>query len=141
MWAALRTDYFALVFNPCSCLQPCAPDWSCPAAVPAASPPTLSCRGLQLKVPEVVPFRLTQTLVGALGVTGVEGGFRRGCERALSALNANAAPLCALLEASLLDPGADWEAEAAARAASRVSRQEREGASLLEGSCWPESFE
>lgn len=34
-------------------------------------PPTLPiCRGLQLKVPEVVPFRLTQTLVEALGVAG-----------------------------------------------------------------------
>jgi hypothetical protein len=32
------------------------------------------CRGLQLKVPEVVPFRLTQTLVAALGVTGAAAG-------------------------------------------------------------------
>lgn len=71
-------------------------------------------------MPEVVPFRLTQTLVEALGVTGVEGGFRRGCERALGTLRANTGPLCALLEACLLDPGVDWEAEALAKASTRV---------------------
>ena len=33
--------------------------------------------GLALAVPEVVPFRLTQNLVDALGVTGYEGVFRQ----------------------------------------------------------------
>lgn len=77
-------------------------------------------------MPEVVPFRLTQTLADALGVTGMEGGFRMGCERTLRTLRANAAPLCALLEASLLDLGVDWEAEGAAKAASRVSSRRTE---------------
>lgn len=117
---------------------------------------------MQLKVPELVPFRLTQTLVSALGLAGgqaallgtltashavppsacmprsacmlgadmihaprappagVEGGFRAGCERTLRVLRANSAPLRALLGAALRDPGVDWDAEPAAKAASKV---------------------
>ena len=30
--------------------------------------------GRRLRVPEIVPFRLTQTLQAALGATGIEGG-------------------------------------------------------------------
>ena len=120
-------------------------------------------------MPEVVPFRLTQTLVEALGLAGgtaaayagfrraspacptmhdtsaavarptrppitsrhalfplplpaagPKGRFRAGCERTLHALRANAAPLAALLEAALLDAAVDWDAEAAAKAASKV---------------------
>ena len=52
--------------------------------------------------------------------TGVEGPFRRGCERALAALRANAGPLATLLELALTDPGVDWEAEGGAKAASKV---------------------
>jgi hypothetical protein len=54
---------------------------------------------------------------------GVEGAFRLGCERALGALRANSAPLCALLQASLLDPRVDWDSEAAAKAASKAFGQ------------------
>lgn len=125
-------------------------------------------------MPEVVPFRLTQTLVEALGIAGAhaatpppyptsaackapevrqhgapvcsahathlphpshpptpclpptagpEGRFRLGCERTLRALRANAAPLVALLGAALCDPGVDWDAEAAAKAASKVGNR------------------
>lgn len=37
-------------------------------------------KGMQLRVPEKVPFRLTQNLSTALGLTGVEGLFRHACE-------------------------------------------------------------
>ena len=43
-------------------------------------------KGTKLKVPEVVPFRLTPMLQAALGVTAVEGRFRLGCEAALRTL-------------------------------------------------------
>ena len=33
-------------------------------------------RGQQLRVPETVPFRLTQNMVQAMGPTGTEGPFR-----------------------------------------------------------------
>lgn len=35
-------------------------------------------KGKTFEIPERVPFRLTHNLVDALGVTGVEGGWRQG---------------------------------------------------------------
>ena len=37
-------------------------------------------KGKTLKVPETVPFRLTNSLLAALGVTAVEGRFRCSAE-------------------------------------------------------------
>ena len=34
-------------------------------------------KGARLRVPEVVPFRMTHTMQAALGFNGVEGNFRR----------------------------------------------------------------
>lgn len=38
-------------------------------------------KGKSLRVPEKVPFRMTQNIETALGVTGVEGVFRLSCEQ------------------------------------------------------------
>jgi hypothetical protein len=70
-------------------------------------------KGLDLKVPEIVPFRLTQTLQTALGVTGVEGTLRGGCEATLRVLRAHRRPLLALLEAFVFDPLVEWTAPGA----------------------------
>ena len=45
----------------------------------------LACclQGLTLNEPEVVPFRLTQNMIDAFGVAGVEGVFRKTCEVSL----------------------------------------------------------
>lgn len=37
--------------------------------------------GKSLRVPEKVPFRMTQNIETAFGVTGVEGVFRLSCEQ------------------------------------------------------------
>ena len=42
--------------------------------------------GKQLPTPETVPFRLTRDLVDGMGVTGVEGVFRRCCEKTIEVL-------------------------------------------------------
>ena len=42
-----------------------------------------------LEKPELVPFRLTQNCVAAMGVTGVEGVFRQCCETAMEVLRSN----------------------------------------------------
>lgn len=42
---------------------------------------SLSFQGKSLRVPEKVPFRMTQNIETALGVTGVEGVFRLSCEQ------------------------------------------------------------
>ena len=78
-------------------------------------------KGALLRVPEVVPFRLTPALQAALGPTGKEGAFRAACERALRSLRASRAPLAALLALLLEDPGVDWAAEREAQAARRAA--------------------
>ncbi|CAK8695398.1 unnamed protein product [Clavelina lepadiformis] len=65
-------------------------------------------KGLQLRVPERVPFRLTQNLLRALGLTGVEGIFRNSCEQVLSTLRKGRETLLTLLEAFVYDPLVDW---------------------------------
>jgi PI-3-kinase-related kinase SMG-1 len=49
-------------------------------------------KGLQLKVPERVPFRMTQNMQEALGLTGPEGNFRTACEHVLRVMRKYARP-------------------------------------------------
>ncbi|KAL0019463.1 hypothetical protein WJX77_007420 [Trebouxia sp. C0004] len=65
-------------------------------------------KGQQLRVPEIVPFRLTHTLQAALGATGVEGAFRRGCEHVMRVARRNSTSLSSLLQSVLLDPLVTW---------------------------------
>ncbi|KAK9839154.1 hypothetical protein WJX74_010625 [Apatococcus lobatus] len=65
-------------------------------------------QGRNLRVPEIVPFRLTPTLQAALGVTGVEGTFRGSCEQILSLARSQGTSLTEVLQAILTDPLLDW---------------------------------
>ncbi|XP_014248245.1 serine/threonine-protein kinase SMG1 isoform X2 [Cimex lectularius] len=65
-------------------------------------------KGKTLRVPEKVPFRLTQNLRAALGVTGIEGIYRQTCERVLEVLKSGQETLLTLLEAFVYDPLIDW---------------------------------
>lgn len=65
-------------------------------------------KGLKLRVPEVVPFRLTQNMVSAMGVCGYEGVFRTVCEVVMRLVRRNADALLSQLESFLYDPLADW---------------------------------
>ena len=76
-------------------------------------------KGLRLRVPEIVPFRMTQTMQAALGLTGVEGTFRSSCEHAMRVLRRNKETLLTLLEAFVYDPLVDWAAEKAAQEARK----------------------
>jgi PI-3-kinase-related kinase SMG-1 len=70
-------------------------------------------KGLKLRVPEIVPFRLTQNMHRALGLTGVEGTFRITCEHVLRVLRKSRETLLTLLEAFVYDPLVDWTADRA----------------------------
>ncbi|GMH23554.1 hypothetical protein Nepgr_025397 [Nepenthes gracilis] len=65
-------------------------------------------KGQRLKVPEIVPFRLTQTLEAALGLTGVEGVFRANCEAVIGVLRKNKDIILMLLEVFVWDPLIEW---------------------------------
>ncbi|XP_055371499.1 serine/threonine-protein kinase Smg1 [Condylostylus longicornis] len=65
-------------------------------------------KGKTLRVPERIPFRMTQNLEEALGITGIEGIFRLTCEHVLKTLRKEREILLTLLEAFVYDPLVDW---------------------------------
>lgn len=65
-------------------------------------------KGKNLRVPERVPFRMTQNIETALGVTGIEGIFRLSCEHVLRTMRKGRETLLTLLEAFVYDPLVDW---------------------------------
>ncbi|KAI8979953.1 hypothetical protein BDB01DRAFT_798216 [Pilobolus umbonatus] len=69
-------------------------------------------KGKRLRVPELVPYRLTQNLYNALGITGVDGQFRSAAEETLRVLRKYKEVLITLLDAFVYDPLVDWESEA-----------------------------
>jgi len=73
-------------------------------------------RGTKLHVPEVVPFRLTQSFVAGLGATGVEGKFKLEAEAGLVAVRKNMKPLSMLLRSFIEDPLISWAPEVGIKA-------------------------
>jgi len=61
-------------------------------------------KGESLKVPEMVPFRLTHNMVDAMGVSGYGGGFERTCCNTMRVLRANRDALMNVLETCMHDP-------------------------------------
>lgn len=66
-------------------------------------------KGITLPVPEIVPFRLTQNLIDAMGICGTEGKFRATCESVGHVIRDHEAPLMNILEALIHDPLLDWK--------------------------------
>ncbi|CAB3408298.1 unnamed protein product [Caenorhabditis bovis] len=65
-------------------------------------------KGRNLRIPETVPFRLTQNMVNALGPSFIQGTFRESCIHVLSTLRAGKTALRMLLDAFVYDPLVDW---------------------------------
>lgn len=68
-------------------------------------------KGLSLPTPEIVPFRLTQNMVAAMGITGIEGTFRITSEVTGQILRDNEASLMNILETLIYDPLLDWKTQ------------------------------
>ena len=65
-------------------------------------------QGRVLPVPEVVPFRLTRDLIDGMGITGIEGVFRRCCEFTLEALRNESYSIMTILDVLRYDPLYSW---------------------------------
>ena len=65
-------------------------------------------KGLGLARPEIVPFRLTPTLVDAMGPTGIEGTFRMTMVHCMNVLRSNKELLLSVLEPFIRDPTVAW---------------------------------
>ena len=64
--------------------------------------------GSKLRVPEMVPFRLTQNLRHALGPVDIEGNFRISCERILEIFIKEQETILYLLKSFVNDPLVNW---------------------------------
>jgi len=65
-------------------------------------------QGRALRVPELVPFRLTRDMVAVLGCLGTCGPFQRCCEATLDVLRSTAALVIAIAEVFVYDPVYHW---------------------------------
>lgn len=61
-------------------------------------------KGETFTVPERVPFRLTENMVDAMGLTRYEGSFRRTCEMTMKVMRKNKEMVLSVLETFLHDP-------------------------------------
>ncbi|XP_019720538.1 serine-protein kinase ATM [Hippocampus comes] len=65
-------------------------------------------QGKILPTPETVPFRLSRDIVDGMGITGVEGVFRRCCEKTMGVMRTYQEALLTIVEVLLYDPLFDW---------------------------------
>ena len=78
-------------------------------------------KGLNLVVPEIVPFRLTPHMVDGMGIAGVDGVFRRSCEISMGVLRGNKDLLMSMLEAFVVDPLVDYNKSKASKSGNKQS--------------------
>ncbi|KAI5191427.1 serine/threonine-protein kinase ATR [Nematocida minor] len=77
-------------------------------------------KGLSLRVPETVPFRLTQNIVDAFGPTKEEGQYKLTLERVLKFLSLNKDLIVANLLGFVHDPLGEWTGRNNAKMAIQV---------------------
>lgn len=65
-------------------------------------------QGKCLPTPELIPFRLTRDMVSALGPSGVEGVYRKSCEKTMEVLRQNKSTILTIVEVLLHDPLYAW---------------------------------
>lgn len=64
--------------------------------------------GKCLPHPELIPFRLTRDIMAPMGVSGVNGTFRKTCEKTIEILREHEKTLMTILEVLLYDPMYVW---------------------------------
>ncbi|ORX44443.1 hypothetical protein DM01DRAFT_1386874 [Hesseltinella vesiculosa] len=90
-------------------------------------------RGHNLTVPEIVPFRLTNNLVDAMGVTKQEGIFKRACQITLDVLRKNRVQLLSVFETLAHDPITDWKKRTTVAQEAANTQMERMGKKIDSG--------
>lgn len=92
-------------------------------------------QGRALRIPEVVPYRLTRNIVCGMGVAGYEGVFRCVCETVMTIMRRNSDVLLSMLESFLYDPLTEWKSAGAethgAKAGVMASKEAWKARALL----------
>ncbi|KAI7827529.1 hypothetical protein BC939DRAFT_394939 [Gamsiella multidivaricata] len=65
-------------------------------------------QGKTFPKPEKVPFRLTQNMIDAMGLSGYDGVYRLACEQTLQVFRDNTESLVSVLEGFIHDPLVEW---------------------------------
>lgn len=86
-------------------------------------------QGKCLPTPEQIPFRLTRDLVSALGPSGVEGVYRKSCEKTMEVLRQNKSTILTIVEVLLHDPLYAWTLTSSA-----ASKRQQTSVHIDEGS-------
>ena len=89
-------------------------------------------QGKTLRVPELVPFRLSRDMVDGMGITGVEGAFRGCCEETMKVLRANKEYVLTIVEVFVHDPLFRSLSPMVALQAQRNEEDEEEGVDMDE---------
>ncbi|KAH0786041.1 serine-protein kinase ATM [Histomonas meleagridis] len=66
-------------------------------------------QGKALPVPELIPFRLTGEIIDGMGWKGVDGVFRKSCEKTMKVLRQNVGYFLTVLEVFINDPLYSWK--------------------------------
>ncbi|XP_068621125.1 serine-protein kinase ATM [Battus philenor] len=90
-------------------------------------------QGKALPTPETVPFRLTQDIIAGFGCCGIEGIFRRCCEKTLQLLRDNQETLLTILEVLLCDPLYSWTVKGTFKERNSHQNSVQEGSSARSG--------
>ncbi|GMT19722.1 hypothetical protein PFISCL1PPCAC_11019, partial [Pristionchus fissidentatus] len=88
-------------------------------------------RGEKLKVPEIVPFRLTRNLVDGFGPTGAEGTWRKSAEATLEVMRSNAETLLTVMQAFIYDPLIEFSDNRAQQNKNNQKRQEEKSQPMV----------
>ncbi|CAB3231054.1 unnamed protein product [Arctia plantaginis] len=83
-------------------------------------------QGKTLRTPETVPFRLTRDIIAGFGCSGIEGIFRRCCEKTMQLLRDNQETLLTILEVLLCDPLYSWSVKTAQQNAPATSMHNKD---------------
>lgn len=90
-------------------------------------------QGRLLTIPELVPFRLTREIVDGFGVNGVEGPFRKNCERVYAKLRQDSEKLMCVLNVLKWDPLYSWVISPMRRYRHLLEVESDDDPGLLEG--------
>lgn len=85
-------------------------------------------QGKCLPTAELIPFRLTRDLVSALGPSGVEGVYRKLCEKTMEVLRQNKSTILTIVDVLLHDPLYAW-----ALTSKQASKRQDTSAQINEG--------
>ena len=86
--------------------------------------------GRVLPVPELVPFRLTRDIIDAMGITGIEGVFRRCCEFVMDTLREERENIMTLLNVLRYDPLYSWTVSPLKAKRMRDAQNGQDGAQI-----------